>query len=268
MAERGKAAAVIQARMGSSRLPGKVLLTACGKPLLLHMLDRMQLCREVDRIIVATTTNPADDVIVRLVEEVGYEVFRGSENDVLDRYYQAATAYDIDPVVRVTSDCPLIEPDVVDRVVRTFRDGNYDYVSTNHPATFPDGLDTETFSYEALKIAWSEAKAPHEREHVSPFIWDQPRRFRVGNVVNEVDLSQRERWTLDYPEDYAFVKAVYEELYIPGGFFGMREILALLERRPDIAAMNSRYAGVNWYAKHWEALRTKETLHTHMEGGA
>lgn len=258
-----KTVAIVQARMGSTRLPGKVLIRASGRSMLWHMLRRLRECHEIDEIVVATTLAERDEAIVHEAERCGVRSFRGSEDDVLDRYYRAAFAHDADAVVRVTSDCPLIDPDVVDRVVATFRGGEYDYVSTNHPATFPDGLDTEVFSFDALREAWAHASHPHEREHVSPYIWDNPERFRIGNVAHEVDLSQRERWTLDYPEDAEFLVRIIDALHLPDGpCFRMRDVLAFLHAHPEVRAINAKHVGVNWYAKHWGALRTRETLAT------
>lgn len=233
-----------------------------GRPLLEHLVERLRYARHVDGVIIATTTHPRDDELAELGEALGLQVFRGSEEDVLDRYYHAAREAGLREVVRITSDCPLIDPHVVDQVVQHFAEGHFDFVSTNHPATFPDGLDTEVFTFEALERAWRSAAEPHEREHVTPFIWDQPDVFRIGNVEHDVDLSRSERWTLDYPEDFEFIRRVYEALYVEGQCFYMEDILNLLDEHTDIRAINQRHANVNWYAKHWESLNTKDLLST------
>jgi spore coat polysaccharide biosynthesis protein SpsF len=197
-------------------------------------------------------------------------VFRGHSTDLLDRHIQAARAYRADLVVKIPSDCPLIDPRVVDRVISFAEEHNddYDYVSNLHPATYPDGNDVEVVSMQALETTWKEATRPFEREHTTPFLWEHPERFSIANLTWETgqDLSMSHRWTIDYIEDYRFIKAVYDELS-PGGntIFSLTDILELLARRPDIHAMNARYAGVNWYRHHLAELRTISPDHTRKE---
>jgi len=254
--------AVIQARMGSSRLRAKVLKEVAGKPLLQLMLERVQCCRLIEGIIIATTVREINDPIVDLTSKLNVEVFRGNEDDVLDRYYKAAKQFNIKTIVRLTSDCPLIDPQVTDRVVQYYLDNQdrFDYVSNMHPPTFPDGLDTEVIPFDILERAWKEAKKPHEREHVTPYIWDNPEVFRIGNVENNEELHLKERWTVDYEEDYLFVKQVYEHLYNAGRVFYMKDILELLDRQPEIRKINQKYMGMNWWANEWNNLKTKNTL--------
>lgn len=240
--------AIVQARMGATRLPGKVLLTAAGKPLLLHMLERLRQARRLEQIIVATTTNPADDVIVKVAAAAGFLVYRGSEQDVLDRYYQAARQFGVDPIVRVTADCPLIDPEIVDAVIELFQREHLDHAGNGLPPTYPDGLDAEAFSFAALEQAWREAKLPSEREHVSSFIWNQPQRFRSGNVANDVDYSHL-RWTLDYPEDYELLKRLIEALAPNGEPVRFPGILRYLEQHPTLSQLNAKYARNEGYAK-------------------
>ncbi len=249
---------VIQARTGSSRLPGKVLLDLVGKPLLLRMVERVQAAASVDTVVVATTVEPADDPIEALCFQNGLRCYRGSTDDLLDRHYQAGKLWEADAVAKIPSDCPLIDPAVIDRVFGVFLEGTYDYVSNLHPATYPDGNDVEVMTMEALEIAWKEAQRSFEREHTTPFLWEQPNRFHLGNVRWEtgLDYSMTHRWTIDYPEDYAFIGAVYEALYPKNPRFGLSDILAFVESRPDIFALNSRYAGVNWYRHHLHELKT------------
>lgn len=227
--------------MGSTRLPGKVLAMLAGRPLAEQQMRRMKKAVSLADVVVATTTSPADDALAAAMTERGFAVFRGSEYDVLGRYASVAADTRADPVVRMTMDCPLIDPAVIDQVVEAYRAGEHDFVTNNLETTFPHGLDLEVFSRAALEAADREAAAPFEREHVSPFVRDRPNRFRLGNVRCARDLHHH-RWTVDYPEDLAFVRAVYDELYGAGEIFTTGDILALLERRPDIFALNAARA--------------------------
>ena len=251
---------VIQARRGSSRLPDKVRLPLAGQPLLVRMVERVQRARLAGQIVVATTTDPGDDALVTLCETHGISVFRGSPTDLLDRHYRAALAYGADAVVKIPSDCPLIDPAVIDRVLGFYLEtaGQYDFVSNLHPATYPDGNDVEVMPLGALETAWREARRPLEREHTTPFFWENPGRFRLANVAWEtgLDYSMSHRFTIDYPADYEFIKAVYEALYPANPAFGLDEILTLLKQRPDIYALNADLAGVNWYRNHLDELKT------------
>ncbi|HXB06709.1 MAG TPA: hypothetical protein VNW04_06330, partial [Puia sp.] len=179
---------------------------------------------------------------------------------LLDRHYQAAVRYPADTVLKIPSDCPLIDPVIIDTVISFYfrHSGQYDFVSNLHPATWPDGNDVEIMTFSALERAWKEASRPMEREHTTPYIWERPGEFRIGNVEmgNGLDYSMSHRFTIDYAEDYRFIRAVYDELYPANPLFGVDEILALLERRPDIHALNAKYAGVNWYRHHLDELRT------------
>ncbi len=244
--------------MGSSRLPGKVLLDLVGQPLLLRMVERVRAAQRVGTIVVAITVEPSDDPIETLCLRHGLHCYRGSVDDLLDRHYQTALLWNADAVAKIPSDCPLIDPAVIDRVFEYFLQNNFDYVSNLHPATYPDGNDVEIMTMSALKTAWKEAQRSLEREHTTPFIWENPDRFSIGNVRWEtgLDYSMTHRWTIDYPEDYAFIRAVYEELYPKNPRFGLQDVLDLTARRPDIFALNSRYAGVNWYRHHLHELKT------------
>ena len=255
---------LIQARIGSTRLPGKCLKEVLGKPVLWLLCERLKFSKYIDEVIILTTEKEADDVIMDFCLKNEIRFFRGSESDVLDRYYQAAKKFNVDPIVRITSDCPLIDPQVSDSIIRYYLDesNKFDFVSNNHPPTFPDGLDTEVFSFNALEKAWMNARKPHEREHVTPYIWDQPEKFRIGNVEYKEDLSMKERWTLDYEEDYQFIKTVYENLYKEGEIFLMSDILQLLKEKPEIKKINERYAGVNWYRKNLNDLKTIDKSRT------
>lgn len=207
------AVAILQARMSSTRLPGKVMKPLAGRPMIERQIERLRRCTTLERIIVATSDETSDDPLADHVASIGVEVFRGSLNDVLDRYLGAARAFNVaGHVVRLTADCPLADPDVIDACVGRLRNLCVDYVSNGRQRSFPHGLDAEAFRLEALEIAGREAVDPYEREHVTPFIYRRPERFSLAALVQETDES-RLRWTVDTPEDYVFVARVYEALY-------------------------------------------------------
>lgn len=233
-----KVVAIIQARMGSTRLPGKVLLDLAGEPILGRVMNRTQRAQTLVEVVVATTVQPVDDAIVRLCAERGWPCFRGSEEDVLDRYYQTAMAHQADVVVRITSDCPLIEPEVIDRVVREFLDlqPEVDYSCNVLPRrTFPRGLDTEVMRFDVLERAWREDHNPAWREHVTPYIYHNPDLFRIHGVTNEVDYSHL-RWTVDTPEDLDFVRRIYD--HFGHDHFTWQEVLEVLEEHPEWLEIN------------------------------
>jgi len=260
---------IVQARMGSNRLPGKVLLPLIGKPLLVRLIERIKAAKYVGQILVATTNEIIDDPIEKLCLEEDIECFRGHPTDLLDRHYQAGFFYGADAVVKIPSDVPLIDPKIIDRVLKFFLDNfkNYDYVSNLHPASYPDGNDVECINYIALNKAWLMARKPFEREHTTPFIWERPSRFRLANVEWETGLNyaMSHRWTIDYPEDYQFIKTVYEELYSTNNIFSMEDILNLIKQKPEIAEINSAYAGINWYRNHIDDLSTIKSSETRIE---
>lgn len=252
---------VVQARLGSTRMPGKVLEPLAGAPLLQRMVERVLAAPSSFELVVATTTDPGDEPVRALCDELGLDVYAGHPTDLLDRHYRAAVERSAEVVVKIPSDCPLIDPDVIGRVLDAYhqRAGQVDFVSNLHPPTYPDGNDVEVMPLPVLETAWREATRPLEREHTTPFFWERPERFRLHNVVWErgLDYSMTHRFTIDYPDDYAFIRAVFDELYSPSGPpFSLDDILELLERRPDIAAINARYAGVNWYRDHLDELST------------
>ena len=229
-----KTVAIIQGRMTSRRLPGKILADIAGRPQLQHVVERARAAGVFDAVVFATSTDATDDPVEVLCAKEGIPFFRGSLEDVLDRYAAAAAAYGADIITRLTADCPLLDPAVIKRVVDAFDPEKDDYVSNSLERTFPKGLDTEVFSRAALVTAAKEARAPQEREHVTPYMHD-PTRFRIAQVKQKDDRSSL-RWTVDRPEDLAFVRAVYAEL--GNGIFGQEEILALLKKRPDIQKIN------------------------------
>lgn len=254
-----KVTVVIQARTGSTRLPGKVLLHAAGAPLLARMVERVCAARTPSEVVIATTTLAVDDAICGIARAAGVACVRGHATDCLDRHVAAARATGADVVVKIPSDCPLIDPDTIDRVIGAFlAEPDVDYVSNLHPPTWPDGFDVEVMTRGALETAWREAVRPLDREHTTPFLWDNPERFLTQNVAWQtgLDHSRSHRLTLDYPEDYAVIRAVYDELWNAGRVFSLAEILALLDAHPALAARNAVHRGVNWYRNHPGELRT------------
>jgi len=251
---------VIQARMASTRLPGKVILPILGKSLLARMVERLQMVSRPVSLIIATSENEEDDLIVQEAEALEVEWFRGSEHNLLKRHYYAAKLLDAAFVVKIPSDCPLIDPRAIDRVLDYFfRSANkFDYVSNLHPATWPDGNDVEIMTMDCLTETYKKATRDLEKEHTTPYIWENPDKFRIGNVVWETgnDYSMSHRFTIDYLEDYHFIKAVFEQLYPQKNNFSCDDILNLLTERPDIMEINSGYAGVNWYRHHLDQLKT------------
>lgn len=251
---------VIQTRMGSSRLPGKVLLPVMGSPLFVQQVKRVCAAALSGTIVVATTTDVSDDIIETICNAEGILCYRGHATDLLDRHYQVGLQYRADAVIKIPSDCPLIDPAVIDRVIGCYLENTdrYDYVSNLHPATYPDGNDVEIMHFAALEDAWKNASRPLEREHATPYLWEHPEKFSIGNVTMEghPDYSMEHRFTMDYEEDYLFIKAVYEALYENNPLFSVTDILALLEERKDIYAINRQWAGVNWYRHHLDELKT------------
>lgn len=231
--------AIIQARMGSTRLAQKVMVDILGKPMLEQIVDRISFSTYVDTIAIVTTRNPKDNPIATWAQSKGIHFFRGEEDDVLDRYYQIALQLAAEVIVRICSDNPLIDPLVMDKVIQYYLNHgkNVDYVSNYLIRSYPLGLDVEVFSARALERAWQEAKEPYQREHVTPYIYEHPEKFRLANVKNDEDLSYM-RWTVDEEKDLEFVRAVYKRLYKGGKIFLMRDVLNLLEKEPQLMEIN------------------------------
>jgi len=246
--------AIIQARMASTRLPGKIMADLAGKPLLYHVVSRALQARTLDLVALATTDRSIDDEVAKLCDELGIPCFRGSEEDVLDRYYQAAKYFDADVVVRLTADCPMIDPLIIDKVVQVLIEEDFEYVSNILDCTYPDGLDTEAFYRKVLERAWREANLKSDREHVTTYLRNHPEWFRLKNVSHTENLSSF-RWTVDEPQDLEFVRRVYEYLG-PDNSFGMTEILALLQKYPELKDINT---GINRNEGYQKAL-TEDTL--------
>jgi spore coat polysaccharide biosynthesis protein SpsF len=246
--------------MNSKRLPYKVMMDLAGKPLLVRIVERIAASKEAGTIVVATTTDSLDDSIYKLCLKENINVFRGHPEDLLDRHYMAALKYKADAVVKIPSDCPLIDPRVITKVIQFYlmNISCFDYVSNLHPATYPDENDVEVMSFKVLEEAWKSATKPFEREHTTPYLWEHPHRYNIGNVYWEtgLDYSMTHRWTIDYEEDYFFINIIAEELYKKGYTFSIQDILLLLQNNPALMDINSKYAGVNWYRHHLNELKT------------
>jgi spore coat polysaccharide biosynthesis protein SpsF len=237
----GKTVAIVQARMSSSRLPGKVLLDINGMPMLSWVVERARQAKSLDGVVVATTTDPSDNAIQAFCEEKGYPVTRGSLTDVLDRYYQAAVSVGADTVVRLTADCPLMDPDLIDEMVDKFTRAGVDFAADRLPPpwkrTYPIGLDIEIVTFKALERAWKEAREPFEREHVMPYFYDQDGRFDILVVDHPVDYGSL-RWTVDTAEDLEMLRQI-TAYFSPRMDFSWHEVLALIERQPELSQINA-----------------------------
>ena len=246
MTQNQKIISIIQARMSSSRLPGKVLMPLADKPVLWHVVDRIRACKTISEVVVATSKDQTDDAIEMWCQSVDVSCYRGSLNDVLDRYYQAAKLHKADVVVRITADCPAVDHSIVDEVVQAYLIGEYEYYGL--AGEFPDGLDCTVFSFTALERAWQEATLPSEREHVGPYIEKHPEIFKIGALKKFTGLSHC-RWTLDEPRDYEFLTAVFSRLYRKDSPFLAHELLALLENEPELMLLNGHIVRNEGYLK-------------------
>lgn len=245
-----KIVAIIQARFDSSRLPGKVLLDIAGKPMLVRVYERTCLAKSVDEVVVATTTESSDDATWSLCERLGIPLFRGSQFDVLDRYYQAARYFQAQVIVRITADCPVIDPSVIDKTVNALLDFLQQHPNSQQAPfsanrlpppwgrTYPVGLDTEVCTFPGLEKAWKEASLPHQREHVMPYFYDNPDQFRIIHINHERDLGYL-RWTVDTIEDLELIRQIYNRF--PGRHeFSWLEILELVAREPELLSINAQ----------------------------
>ncbi len=240
--------AIIQARMGSTRLRGKVLKELCGKKVLEHIVLRVKKSKFIDKVVVATTINKEDDDIYKFCQEKNVDCFRGSENNVLERYYKCAKNYNADVIIRITADDPLKDPEVIDRGIQILVENDYDYVSNTIKPTYPEGIDTEIFTFLALEKSYMEASLMSEKEHVTPYIWKNSSKFKLYNFEFERDLSHL-RWTMDTYDDFEFIKEVYEELYYKNNMFLMKDVLNLIAKNPEIMQINSGHIRNEGYLK-------------------
>ena len=241
--------AIIQARMGSTRLPGKVLMKVNGRPLLAYQLDRISKSKKLDKVIVATSTLERDNAIENFCKDYGVDCYRGSENDVMSRYYECAKKYNPDTVVRMTADCPLIDPEIIDKVVQKFKDNNVDYCANTVPpetSKFPDGSDIEVFSMKALERANIEVQDEHRREHVTFQFW-QDKNYTSSQYIQDKDWSKY-RITVDYPEDFEVVQYVFNELKNKKIFGNLDEIINIINSNNKIKEKNSQY----FFGQGWE----------------
>ena len=238
---------IVQARMGSTRLPGKVLKPVGDKTLIQVMLERLQQANLVGKIVVATTNNSNDDVIQLECSRLNVDCFRGSEHNLFERHYQCALAYGANVILKIPSDCPLIDPSIVDKGIEFFQNSDFDYISNLHPESYPDGQDVEVFSFQALEKARQFVKFDHELEHTTPIFWLNPHQFKISNFSVDEDLSRVYRIVVDYLEDYLIVKKIYETLAPQSSFFSVSEIICFLRENPAVALINQMHIGKNWY---------------------
>ena len=236
--EKFKVAAIIQARRGSTRLPDKVFLELSNKPLLEHVVNRLKNSELLNEIIIATTNLPNDNLIESWAYNNKISVFRGSENNVLERYYEAAKKFKVDVIVRITADDPFKDYRLVDEAVSGLIQNKLDFVCNNNPVSFPEGLDVEVFTFRALEVSYNNVISDFDKEHVTQYIHKNKDKFNIANILNDKDLSFY-RWTLDTIEDYKFDQKIYSELYKEGDIFLREEIFDLLEKKPSIVELNS-----------------------------
>jgi len=230
---------IIQARMGSTRLPGKVMELLDGKnPSLYYTINQLKNSLNVDKIIVATTKLNEDDIIEKISKNNKINCFRGNSDNVLDRFYECAKKFELKKIVRITADCPLIDPKIVDSIIKIFNSNKYDYVHNMEPRTFPDGLDTEVFTFSILEQAWKNAKLPSEKEHVTLYFRNNKEKFRIRNVINKKNMSSH-RWTLDYQEDLDLIRNIVSE--IKNRPILMNDIIDLFKEKPNIFEINKKY---------------------------
>ena len=238
---------IVQARMGSSRLPGKVMMKLDGKnPMVYYVIKQLQNCKLLDAVVIATTNLPEDDTLANFVKDMGISLFRGNPNDVLDRYYQCAKEFSFSDIVRITSDNPLIDPTIVDLVISKYLEGEFSYVTNFYPRTFPQGTETEVFSFRNLEDVWKNAKKPSEREHVTPFIYNNPNKFKIFNVSNPENLSNL-RWTVDTENDFNLVEKILKK--IKNRPVLMKDILELFKQQPNLIKINENYIMNEGYLK-------------------
>ena len=231
--------AIIQARLGSKRLPEKVIADIQGKPMLLHIIERVKHSALIDKIVMATTREPHDQILLQLASQWEIEAFAGSSTDVLDRFYQVASYFSPDIIVRITADDPLKDPYIMNKIVnKLIKHPDINYASNTIEPTFPEGLDIEAFTFETLEKAWINAQLKSEREHVTPYIWKNSNKFQIKNVKYNKNLSFF-RWTVDYPEDLCFIRNVYSRLY-KGQIFFFEDVLSLLKKEPALMQINRR----------------------------
>tara|TARA_B100001093_G_C26832817_1_gene1016910 strand:+ start:1518 stop:2273 length:756 start_codon:yes stop_codon:yes gene_type:complete len=232
--------AILQARMGSSRLPGKVMMSILGRPMLELQIERIRRAVLIDKLVVATTVDPQDDVIEQLCTSLNIDCFRGSEEDLLDRYYESAKQFQADYIVRLTGDDPLTDPNLIDDMVAKMKSGRFDAVTNTIYPTYPEGLDLSVLTFKSLSRAWGEADLQSQREHVTPYIYDNAEEFRIFHYKQNTDKSSL-RWTVDYEEDFIFIEEIYKDLYPSNKTFLTDDVYKLLESKPSLVTINSNF---------------------------
>jgi spore coat polysaccharide biosynthesis protein SpsF len=232
--------AIVQARTSSNRLPGKVLLDIMGKPMLERQIERLGRAETISKLVLATSDQQDDNALETLCKNIGLACFRGKLDDVLDRFYQCAAQYSPDHVVRLTGDCPLADPTIIDQTIRYHLDGDYDYTSNVLTPTWPDGMDVEVMRLQCLSDAFNEARLPSEREHVTSFIYSNPNRYRLGSVTQKQNLSAL-RLTVDEMQDFELIKKIYEHLYPTNPEFLLGDVLDLINRKPELQTLNQQF---------------------------
>ena len=248
--------AILQARASSRRLPGKVLKPILGQPMLARQIERLLRCRRIDKLVLATSMEASDEPVAEVAQMTGIDCFRGSLDDVLDRFYQAALPHRPRHIVRLTGDCPLADWEVIDGCIGFTLDGGYDWASNALKPTWPDGLDVECMTFAALETAWREAKEPLYREHVTPFLHRQSERFKLGSFEAAEDLSGL-RWTVDEPADFEFASRIFEALYPANAAFTTADILGYLARHPEVVAINARIERNEGYTQALAKLKSR-----------
>jgi spore coat polysaccharide biosynthesis protein SpsF len=231
--------AIIQARTGSTRLPNKIFMELCDRPLIYHIVNRLRPSSRIDKIVIATTINPDDDILELWAKENEIECFRGNENDVLSRYYFAAKKYNANTIIRITADDPFKDFTIIDRVINLFEVENLDFANNNNPPTFPEGLDTEVFTFKALELAFQNAKTPFEREHVTQYFYNNVNTIQQKCLKYHVDLSNL-RLTIDTKHDLEMAVEIYEKLYPLKEIFNLDDIIEFLNKEPHIKEINSK----------------------------
>lgn len=239
---------ISQARYASTRLPGKVLLTIRNKPLLWYLLKRLELVKTPNQIIIATSTSDSNKPLLDYLREQKINYYAGDENDVLDRFYRTAKHYSGEIIVRITADCPLIDSTLIDRGLDIFLNNNFDYLSNVHPPTFPDGYDIEIFTFKALETSWKNAKLNSEREHVTPFIYNNPNIFRIENFQNDKDLSNI-RLTVDTKKDFILISKIIENFHDRWTKFDLKDVITFINQNPHLLKINAQYERNEGYFK-------------------
>ena len=238
--------AIIQGRVGSTRFPNKIFADLCGKPFIWHVVNRLRYVKAIDKIVLATTTNPQDNELEKWALNEGLDCFRGSESNVLERFYEAAKFYEAKIIVRITADDPFKDSNVIGNVIDLVKNNQIDFAYNNNPPAFPEGLDTEVFTFETLENAFLNAKDEFEKEHVTQYFYRHPELFTQINLLNSENLSHL-RWTVDTVDDYNFTKFIYEKLYIDGENFTMNEIIEVIKQNPEILKLNSQVERSSMY---------------------